>query len=92
MATDGDHDRFAVEDAIHGLVDRSLVQRMVRADGTSRFRLLETMRAYGREHLYATGAADDARRRHAEHVARRMGELGLEAIGPARAGDASADP
>jgi hypothetical protein len=37
------------------------------ADGEPRFRMLETLREYGREQLEATGEADAARRRQASH-------------------------
>ncbi|HXV92155.1 MAG TPA: BTAD domain-containing putative transcriptional regulator [Pseudonocardia sp.] len=53
--------------AVAGLVDRS----MVSADATgepTRYALLETMRAYGRERLAVRGAEAAARRAHAHHV------------------------
>ena len=71
-----------VVDGVPRLVDRSLVQRTTRPDGTSRYHLLETMRAYGREHLEQDGAADDSRKRHARHIASRMNVLSLATIGP----------
>ena len=58
-----------VADAVARLVDRSLLARTQGSDGRSRFRLLETMRAYGREHLQAAGTSDDVRHRHARWVA-----------------------
>jgi predicted ATPase len=57
-----------VADVVVGLVDRSLLTRVQGADGMSRFRLLETMRAYGREHLQHAGIHDDVRARHARWV------------------------
>ena len=47
-----------VVDVVPHLLDRSLLQRSTAADGTTRYRMLETMRAYGREHLQQQGAAD----------------------------------
>jgi predicted ATPase len=81
VAADDGHDRFEVEEALHRLVDRSLVQRVLRPDGSSRFRLLETMRAYGRERLADDGAADVARRRHVEYVSGVAASLSLHALG-----------
>ena len=71
-----------VVDVVPRLVDRSLVQRTTRPDGTSRYHLLETMRAYGREHLEGDGTADDSRQRHARHTASRINALSLATIGP----------
>ncbi len=71
-----------VVDVVPRLVDRSLVQRTTRPDGTSRYHLLETMRAYGREHLEHDGFADDTRERHARHIASRINALSLATMGP----------
>jgi predicted ATPase/DNA-binding SARP family transcriptional activator len=71
-----------VIDTIARLLDRSLVQRSIQPDGTSRYALLETMRAYGREHLQRDATGDDVRRRHAHHIARTIDALGLRTIGP----------
>ena len=71
-----------VVDGVPRLVDRSLVQRTTRPDGTSRYHLLETMRAYGREHLQHDGTADDTRKRHASHTASRINALSLATMGP----------
>ena len=38
-------------------------------DGSTRFRLLETLRQYALEQLDDRGNAEDCRRRHAEHYA-----------------------
>jgi predicted ATPase/class 3 adenylate cyclase len=75
-------DVLHVEDALDRLVDRSLVQRVPAADGTTRYRLLETMRAYAHEHLVAAGDVDVVRGRHAAHVASSVGRLSLEVFGP----------
>jgi predicted ATPase len=71
-----------VVDAVLHLLDRSLLQRLTAADGTTRFRLLETMRAYGREHLQHHGIADATRETHARYVARTVGALTLRRFGP----------
>jgi predicted ATPase len=50
------------------LVDKSLVLAEDR-DGTTRYRLLETIRQYAQERLEAAGEAELVRRHHAEHYA-----------------------
>jgi predicted ATPase/DNA-binding SARP family transcriptional activator len=52
-----------VLDALTGLVEKSLVG----VDGTGRYRVLETIRAYGAERLSAAGEAQRIRRAHAHH-------------------------
>jgi predicted ATPase/DNA-binding SARP family transcriptional activator len=52
-----------LRDALTRLVDRSLVVRE-RSAGEVRFRLLETLRAYGAEQLDASGARSTMERRH----------------------------
>ncbi len=79
----GDHvDEFDVVDVLPLLVDRSLLQRSTGADGTSRYRMLETMRAYGREHLQRQGMSDTTRAHHAHYMAATIGALRLSQIGP----------
>ena len=74
-----------VVDVVPQLVDRSLVQRTTGPDGTSRYHLLETMRAYGREHLQHEGTADEVRERHSRHIASTINALSLATIGPSEA-------
>ncbi|MBF6166968.1 protein kinase [Streptomyces gardneri] len=50
-------------DALSGLVDKSIVNRD-EVDGVVRFRMLETVRDYGREQLRDSGEDRDLRRRH----------------------------
>ena len=69
-------------DLLARLVDRSLVEHDVGLDGASRYRLLETMRAYGREHLSHAGRSDDVRSRHANHVKAVMVVLAPQTAGP----------
>jgi predicted ATPase len=82
VAGDDDIDEFEVLDAVPLLVDRSLLQRATAEDGTTRFRMLETMRAYGREHLAAQGVSDLVRERHARYMARTIGALTVRMVGP----------
>ncbi|MCO5970663.1 BTAD domain-containing putative transcriptional regulator [Actinoallomurus soli] len=52
-----------VLDALTGLVEKSLVE----IDATGRYRVLETIRAYGAERLSEAGEAQRIRRAHAHH-------------------------
>jgi tetratricopeptide (TPR) repeat protein len=62
-------------EALSALVDKSLLRHEELADGTSRFRMLETIREYAEEQL-ATRPEEhaDLRRAHAEHFTRRAEE------------------
>jgi predicted ATPase/class 3 adenylate cyclase len=56
---------------LHGLaalVDNSLVTRMEKMDGRVRFRLLDTIREFGRERLDGSPERDEIRSRHAWYV------------------------
>jgi predicted ATPase/DNA-binding CsgD family transcriptional regulator len=55
-----------VLDLLASLVDKSLVI-VEEQDGEARYRLLETMRQYGREKLQESGEDEPVRRRHAEY-------------------------
>jgi non-specific serine/threonine protein kinase len=72
-----------------GLVDRSLVVAEPLPDGTTRYRLLETLRQYAREALEASGGAAAARARHAEYflaaAEAAVGAAELPLFGPERA-------
>ncbi|MDL2079926.1 LuxR C-terminal-related transcriptional regulator [Streptomyces sp. GXMU-J15] len=56
----------AVVDAVHGLVEKSILNRQEH-DGRARYHALETVRAYGRQRLAASGELALHRRRHREH-------------------------
>jgi predicted ATPase/class 3 adenylate cyclase len=71
-----------VVDVVPQLVDRSLLHRATATDGTTRYRMLETMRAYGREHLQHQGASDSTRARHAGYMADTIAALSLRTLGP----------
>jgi predicted ATPase/class 3 adenylate cyclase len=73
---------FDVGDVVSQLVDRSLLQRATAPDGTSRYRMLETMRAYGREHLQHQEIADRTRSTHAHYMAATIGPLTSRSLGP----------
>lgn len=55
-----------VLEGLTALVDQSLVQQVVQANGEPRFRMLETIREYGLEQLAASGEEALVRQRHAE--------------------------
>lgn len=73
---------FDVIDVVPKLVDRSLLQRSTAPDGTTRYRMLETMRAYGREHLQHQGRSEAIRDRHARYMATTIAAVTLRMIGP----------
>lgn len=57
--------RVEVLDAVASLVDKSLLARKEQPRGVSRFRLLEVVREYAREHLSDGGEASEFESRHA---------------------------
>jgi predicted ATPase/class 3 adenylate cyclase/DNA-binding CsgD family transcriptional regulator len=63
VAGSGDMQRFQVLDFLALLVDKSLVVAD-NSGGTTRYRLLETVRQYAQEKLGESGEADAARSRH----------------------------
>ena len=69
-------------DTLRRLIDRSLVQRVEGRNGRSAYRLLETMRAYGQEHLDVAGEARSIGDAHTSWVLGELGRLGLELYGP----------
>ncbi len=75
IAADADVLDLEVVDAIPALVDRSMVERRTAGDGTTRYHLLETMRAYGVEHLQARGELAAVRDRHAAYIAELVPRL-----------------
>ena len=54
-------------DAIVRLADKSVIASATTARGTTRYRLLETIRQYAHERLVASGEIDAARERHLHH-------------------------
>ena len=86
-ADDADHADTADVDAdvvahLAELVDRSLV--VVSGDEPP-YRMLETLRAYGRERLLSSGAMDALRDRHARWFAIKAARTRADACGPADA-------
>lgn len=58
-------DRSDVLDLVSGLVDKSLLRRVVDGNGEARFTMLETIREYAVEQLVASGEEEAARGAHA---------------------------
>ena len=71
-------DRYEL-DALAGLVAKSMVVAATDT-GETRLRLLETVRAYGREKGLVSGAQDELRRRHVEFYTRVAEELAGPAV------------
>jgi predicted ATPase/DNA-binding SARP family transcriptional activator/Flp pilus assembly protein TadD len=57
----------SVLDLAASLIDQSLVRQTAQPDGTSRLRMLETIRAYARERLEFSGEAEAMRELHARY-------------------------
>lgn len=86
----GQSDRAAMLSTLDALVAKSLMSALVGADGSERYRLLETTRIYAREKLQESGESALAARRHAEYFAmllnsRHGGQIDLEYTGRAHA-------
>jgi predicted ATPase/DNA-binding CsgD family transcriptional regulator len=73
----------AVLAAVDRLAEASLLQG-VRTGSGRRFRMLETVRAYGRELLVGSGEEDVLRRRHRDWCAGRASAAAVEFAGPAQ--------
>jgi non-specific serine/threonine protein kinase len=66
VCSGGEIPREAVFELVAGLIDKSVVVREGSGDHV-RYRLLETIRAYGRERLASAGTGDAWRRRHRDY-------------------------
>lgn len=78
----GDLPAGAVFEALVGLVDKSVVQR-VGADG-EQYRLLDTIRDYGAERLVAAGEATEVRERHFAYYRNLGARLWEDLLTPAQ--------
>jgi non-specific serine/threonine protein kinase len=76
-------DRWDVLDGLTALVGQSLLAEEEGPDQASRYRLLETMRAYARQHLTA-GQLTRLHRVHARFYAAFAERAGPEIVGPAQ--------
>lgn len=79
-------DPHTVEEALTGLVERSLLQRTGR-----RYLMLETLREFGAEQLEATGQRDEVAERHAHHQIGWVDAARHQARQPGAAGFVSID-
>ena len=71
-------------DVISRLADRSLVTLTVTAGGSSRYRLLDSIRAFAADRLRDSGSADDAHAAHAHWFARAARDAAATIRGPAQ--------
>ncbi len=78
----GDDQGIAILKGLMALVDGSLVRHVERADGESRFVMLETVREYGLERLEGSGEAPAVRDRHATHFLARAEQAEPSLFGP----------
>ncbi|MGB3328716.1 MAG: LuxR C-terminal-related transcriptional regulator [Thermomicrobiales bacterium] len=76
------HDGLDILEGVSSLLDKSLVHRLDSDDGTSRFRMLETIREFGLIMLHETGDYADASRRFREYYARLSKASILALVGP----------
>ncbi|MGV9266178.1 ATP-binding protein [Kitasatospora sp. NPDC003701] len=81
VCTDGDLTREAVLDTLTGLVDKSVLTHED-DHGRTRYRMLETLRQYGREQLRRAGEEDALRRRHRDHYLRLAEHVEERWFGP----------
>jgi predicted ATPase/DNA-binding XRE family transcriptional regulator len=82
VAGEGGLARWDMLDSLTALVGKSMVTEEEGPDQTSRYRLLETLRAYARQQLATVGDPDRLRRGHAEHYAAFAEKAGRELPGP----------
>ncbi len=83
VAREGGLARWDVLDGLTSLVGKSMVTQEEGPDQASRYRLLETMRAYARQQL-AAGELGRLQRAHAEQYAAFAERAGPELFGPAQ--------
>jgi non-specific serine/threonine protein kinase len=69
-------------DHVAALVDKSLLQHQICADGTLRFRMLATLREYALERLAEANEEYEPRRRHAQHYCMLAERADPELRGP----------
>lgn len=84
ICSDGDIDRGDVLDVLTSLVDNSLVV-VDESHGAGRFRMLETIRRYGRDRLLEVRQEDEFRRRHRDWHLSLAEKAAAELRGPDQA-------
>ena len=80
VASGNDIDEWGVIDALTSLARKSMLGTEPGRGGVTRYAVLETLRQYGRERLYAQGEVEPARRGHAAYYAQLAERLGDELI------------
>ncbi|MEU9012379.1 LuxR C-terminal-related transcriptional regulator [Streptomyces sp. NPDC048479] len=75
--------REEILDVVTGLVDKSVLLRE-EPHSTVRYRLLDTLRQYGREQLVAAGHTAPLQRRHRDYYRRLAAEARAELFGPSQ--------
>jgi tetratricopeptide (TPR) repeat protein len=80
--TDDSVEPWDVLECLASLVEKSMVLAEHTDDDTTRYRLLETLRAFAREQLDAADDTDQWRRRHAGYFAEFCERAGPELLGP----------
>ena len=86
VADAGGLQRWDILDTLMTLVGKSMVVQEEGPDQTSRYRLLETMRAYARQQLATAGEPGRLQRRHAEHYTAFAERAGPELSGTLQLG------
>jgi predicted ATPase/transcriptional regulator with XRE-family HTH domain len=81
VAGAGGLQRWDILDSLTALVGKSMVVEEEGPGQTSRYRLLETMRAYARQQLAIAGESDPLAHRHAEHYTAFAERAGPELLG-----------
>ncbi|MBR0816629.1 winged helix-turn-helix domain-containing protein [Bradyrhizobium liaoningense] len=79
VASEADHEEFAVLDVVASLVDKSLISISRTGQATS-YRLLDTTRAHAAVKLRERGGEYVIARRHALHFRRYLGEVRIESL------------
>jgi predicted ATPase/DNA-binding CsgD family transcriptional regulator len=82
--SDGNIAPGEIRDLVAGLVDKSIAAREER-DAQTRFRLLETLRQYGRDRLVESGQAAHVQRRHCDYYHDLALRAEADYIGPRQA-------
>lgn len=85
LAVSGDVSAIgSVLDGLASLLDQSLLQQTVGADGEARFKMLETIGEYARERLLASGEAAQIQERHVAYYLALAERVEPELMGPAQ--------
>src|SRR5262249_7667300 len=82
VSNPGDGEAADVVGVLGALVDKSLVRAEQSAHGPVRYRLLETLRQYGQEHLRARAHADAVASRHAVYFTEFSEKAAADFFGP----------